>query len=230
MDDVDEVDFQWRVTTTCEQQVLLVKSAYKRVVAEVHLNVERTVAIVNDALCHVPWSNVIIFAHPLGVPPAVGDADLILRRIGHRIFHIECLGLQTVPDVLWEGGNTLIVTVVAVESKAIDSVPVDCRRAVACPDDGLYLLITTRTVNPDVLFSIDLQWCIATTGEQQVLFVERADKRIVAEVHLNVERTVAIVNDALSHVPWSNVIIFAHPLGIPPAVGDTNLVLGRIRS
>ena len=77
MNNVNEVDFLNGVSASSEQQMLLVKGFYKRVVTEINLNVECTVAIVDNALSHVPRSNIVVCAHPLDIPPSVGDTDLV---------------------------------------------------------------------------------------------------------------------------------------------------------
>ena len=128
--------------------MLLVKCSDNGIVTEVDLNVERPVTIVNNTVGHVVGREIIIRSLPLAIPPAVGDAYLIPVCYGLEQ-HIECSCLDLVPDVLGEGGPALVVAVSAIQTEAIDAVPVGVVGVVACPE-GYFLGVSAATSVDDV--------------------------------------------------------------------------------
>ena len=105
--------------------MLFIECSNDWVVTEVDFNSERAVAIVNYPVCHIVGREVIVRTLPLGIPPAVGDTNLIPVTVRCER-HIEGSGLNLLPNILWERGNTLVVAVVTVKSEAtVDIAPVD---------------------------------------------------------------------------------------------------------
>ena len=197
-----------------------------RIITEVNLNVVCSVSIVDNSFGHVPWSNVVIRTKPLYRPPASGDTDLVGVAVRTEA-HVEGTSLDSVPYILGECGYTLVVAVVAVKTEAVCAVPVYWTvaiRIVVRPDGGLHFLVFTTTINPYFFFEVDLQRGVTATREQQVLSVELFYDRIITEVNLDMVCAILVVDNALGHVPRSNVVVCAKPLYRPPACGDTNLV------
>ena len=125
-----EVDLDGCVPVTGEEDVLLdQRRDIVRSLGEIDLQGPCAVAVVGEAL--VAGLEV---AEPLGIPPAVGDADL---RIGGLDVDVEGLGHQLVPDVLRDLRDALAVAVVALEGEAVLAAPADCAGAGILPDDCL---------------------------------------------------------------------------------------------
>lgn len=119
-DVVDEVDFLDRVATTREEQVLGIEQVEEfGSTTQVDGDRPGTVFVVNEQ--HVAGLDVV--GDEVGGPPAGGDTDLI-GVASRTIAHDEGLVPNLVPDVSGEGGNTLVVAVVAFKAEAVSAVPV----------------------------------------------------------------------------------------------------------
>ena len=98
-------------------------------------------------------------------------------------------------------------------------------RIVVGPEWSLDNLQVTSSTYPHILGKVDFEWRIASTSEEQVFGVNSLkDCRVFSKVNLNIVGSVLIVNNPFSHIPRSNVILFAKPLSTPPAGCDTNLI------
>ena len=136
-----EVEGHHCVTVTGEQQVLVIKGVKDgRIFGEVNKDGECAVLIVDDALGHVPRSDVVVRTKPLDTPPARGHTDLIGSRICSGVRHVERSGLHLLPSLGRNLGDGLAVSVRAFKGKAVCTVPANCAVTsgiVVLPDHGL---------------------------------------------------------------------------------------------
>ena len=147
-----------------------VKSTHKVWVAsEINLNGECAVAIVGQQLiARLDITNI-----PVWIPPSGSDTYL---RIGCLDIQIEGLCLDLVPDILWEGGETLVVAIMAIKCKAVSTAPTYCA-SVAFPE---YLLLRATSY---FLNEVDLFDAVSTTSEEQMLLIQEINQRIASEVN-----------------------------------------------
>ena len=95
----------------------LIKSSNEVGIAgEINLYGESTIAIVGEAL--VAWLDIANI--PVWIPPSSCYTNL---RIGCFNSQIEGLCLHSIPEVLWNLGNTLIVAVVTSKGKTVCTTP-----------------------------------------------------------------------------------------------------------
>ena len=77
-----EVELHWRESVACEEDMLLVDRINERITRDIDFKCPCTVSIVGQQII----TRLEVF-EPLGIPPAVGHADL---RIGGLNNQVEC--------------------------------------------------------------------------------------------------------------------------------------------
>ena len=184
-----------------------------RVAVEIDFDGERTVSIILDPF--VAGRNVV--AGPRSGPPAGGDAHLHpVAALGQQV---ERAGLDDIPDVCGEGGDALVVAVVAFQAEAVDTVPVDFAVCAVIFPHYHFFGFAAVVIDPDFFLGVEFQRGVSATGKEQVLRVQVIQDRVASEIDFNVERTVSVVDDPL--VAGRNVV--AGPRSGPPTGGDAHL-------
>ena len=132
-----EIEFGRRVTLAGEENVLLVHRAQEiRITGDVNLDVIRSVAVVD----HPFAVGADVPDIPAGVPPSVGHADV--EPVGVRDqLDIERTGLDLVPDILRERGDTFVVAVVPFQAEAVGAVPAHAAGARILPENKNIIFI-----------------------------------------------------------------------------------------
>ena len=205
--------------------MLLIQCLHKRIVAKSNHDGECTVFVVGNEFLIGPRRNIVISAKPLGIPPAVGDTHLIACRIGGRVPDVECTGLNLGPYIFREGGDTLIVAVVAFEREAIYTAPADCTVTLGIfigPEDVLhnFHVAFAAAFNPYILFKIQGDKAEPGTGEQQMPFVNCSCKvSIAGKVDCKSPGSVFVVGEQII----TGLEIIGLEAGIPPTSGYTDL-------
>ena len=137
-----EVEFQYGVTVTGEQQMLNIHRLEDRCTCEVDLDAECAVFERNDHVGKVPRRDVVLAGtRPVVGPPARHYADLIRSRIRSAVLHIERCGLHLLPSLRRNLGYSLAVSVGAFKGEAVCTVPSNgtvAFRIVILPNHSLY--------------------------------------------------------------------------------------------